>query len=285
MQALKMFVSCKLIGDLLFGLIVIQLIVLCDARRISHFRNRTTSRIVDGEEVKDYEYPEHVIMMINHPEGMELCGGVTLKSNLVLTAAHCVKRHVKNPSNILVNNIQFEPLSWKPDDIAQAAKVEKICISNKYWFGSDKEYNDFAILRLETALYNYFEGKLADKETNFGAKVEAVGIGYTHIDLKNPANNQRAERLRKLAMQRVECYEYDQDLSHVCFESKFGGDTCYGDSGSPVFNEFQEVVALTSYGDDKDPCRHKPFKARGVYADVARNRKLIDGLIRDCTKK
>lgn len=282
MQALKMVISCKLIGALLFGLIIIiQLTVLCDARRRSHCTNRTTTRVVDGVEVKEQEYNEHVVLKIQHPEGMELCGGVLVEPNIVLTAAHCIKKYVNEPNMIQVSSSQFEPSSWSLNDLSHAVEPEKICISKKYWYGFGREYNDYGVMRLEDKVYNFYLGKLATKETKIGEKVVAVGVGYTSIDLKNPANNKRAKKLRKLDMERVKCFDYDQHQSHVCFTSVRGGDTCYGDSGSPVFDQNQVVVGITSYGDDKSPCQHG-VKVKSVYADIARNRELIDGLIEEC---
>lgn len=81
-----------------------------------------------------------------------------------------------------------------------------------------------------------------------GETVTATDIGLAHYDPTNGRNNEWLRRLRKLDMELVDCEGIDRESTYVCFTTILGGDACYGDSGSLIYNEDGEVLALTSYG-------------------------------------
>lgn len=105
----------------------------------------------------------------------------------------------------------------------------------------------------------------------------------TDFNPDNPDDSKSAVKLRKLDMEPVKCEEYDSGNSRVCFTSK-KGDVCFGDSGSPVYNEDHKVVALSSYGVPEGICRLN-YKSKSVFSDAVWYRDNIDQLIEDCEEK
>lgn len=286
MHAPKMFISRKFVELflVLFSLIA-QPIVLCDARRNHH----KTNRLIDGVEVSEGEFPEHVAMEIpvsNNKTGT--CGGVLIHSDIVLTAGHCLKR-IFDIKSMNVSNSINAPYMWTQSDRKRAVRVKAACISDKYSVVNKVASYDYGVLVLEKKFDKYKKAKLASENPKVGMTGIAIGMGLTHYDQKNPKNNVSAKKLRKLEMEVIECSEQNQHETKICFTSKNGGDVCYGDSGSPVFSKDHKVLGLTSHINtppNQPPERCIPgYKARSVFADITRNRKLIDKLVKDCRKK
>lgn len=276
-----MVVPCKIVLPFskLFFLFAL-LAVLCDARRGNHHRNHTKNRIIDGEEVREGDFPEHVVLEITNGGNVKLpCGGVLLKDNIVLTTASCVEGNIF----VYVSRSIYSPHAWTDELRSQAIRAETTCITPEYFELDYKKFFDFAILRLEKPFKDAKTAEIAGDEIPIGNSGTALGIGLTHYT-DNPKMHERAIRLRKLEMERVECDEYNQGDDHVCFTSKNGGDVCIGDTGSPVFDEEHKVVALTSYSNPDNFCEHG-VKAKSVFADVGDNKKLIEDLIDSCLKK
>lgn len=270
---------------MLFGLIL-QSTVSCNSKRRHHGKHTIKDRIIDGVEVSEREYPEYATLEIPAPNNrVGICGGVLIQPDIVLTAAHCFIE-VNEIQSINVSNSIAAPSTWSSHDRRLTRRVKAACASEKYHTHSQKSWYDYGVLVLEKKFDNFKIAKLAKKELKVGTTGIAVGMGMTHYDEKNPQNIVWAKSLRKLEMQVAECAEQNKHETHICFTSKSGGDICYGDSGSPVFSEDKKVLGFASYGSLNPPeiCIHG-FKARSVFSDIARNRKLIDKLAKDCQKK
>lgn len=285
-----MIMAPKLTG-LFFVLVglVAQLTVLCEGGRRHHHRDHhKTNRIIDGVEASEGEFPEHVAIEIplsNSKTGA--CGGVLIHSDIVLTAGHCLKR-VVNIESMNVSNSINAPLMWTKSDRQQARRVKAACISDKYSTDGKVTIYDYGVVVLEKKFDNYRKAKLESKDPKVGTTGIATGMGLTHYDRNNPKNNVLAKKLRKLEMEVIECSEQNQHKTNICFTSKYGGDVCYGDSGSPVFSKDHKVLGLSSHinAPPNQPAERciPGFKGRSVFADITRNRKLIDKLVKDCRK-
>lgn len=266
-------------------LLSISLIALSDARRGRHrHRNRTRNRIIDGEEVNDGEFPDHIGLAIPTELNMnKVCGGVLLKPNIVLTANHCVKDIPKGKFALALNS-EFSPDSWKKEELRKSLRVTHVCPSEAYLHIGYRYSFDFAILRLEGNLENAKTGVISERPLGESERVTAVGFGFTHYDEEHPENNKETVKLRKIKMRPVKCDEYESGDSHICFSSINGGDVCFGDSGSPVYDSDKEIVGITSYGVPGEICRHN-FKAKSVFSDAVWYKDNIEGLIEDCEEK
>lgn len=273
-----MVVPCKtiLLFSVLFDLIL-QLALLCDARRGHHHRNHTKNRIIDGEEALEGEFPEHVVLEITSGANKKLsCGGVLLRNNVVLTAATCVEGNIY----VYASTTIYSPHTWTEEMRKKAIRVDTTCISDEFYQLDYKNFYDYAILRLEKPFEDAKIAEMADSRILIERPAVGIGIGLTHL-AENPKMNERARRLRKLELESSVCSAYNQGDDHICFTAKKGGDICIGDTGSPVFNNDHEIVALASYSDPGKLCRHGT-KGKSIYADVGGNKNLITDLMTSC---
>lgn len=262
---------------LLFCLIA-QLMLFCNARRRGR-QFHEKNRIIDGLDADDDEYPEYVVLGLPPDENYVYCAGVLLHPNIVLTVAHCVDD--KDVKLINVSRTDYPPRKWTEVDRLFGSRVEAACISRDY-FSSNKKYSDFAILRLEIDIPSPSYGVLAQEETMNGTTGIAFGLGYTDYDAEHPENNVLPDKARKLEMEVIECSEQNRHETNICFTSKYGGDVCFGDSGSPVFSkENREILGLTSLLNKGEICRHN-YQARSVFSNVGRNQNLIEDLVEEC---
>lgn len=151
------------------------------------------------------------------------CGVTYLNQNTALTAAHCVE----NGNNFWVGTGEF---SYIEEDNAAVQEV----IIHPQWDGQDRAY-DIALVRFAPR-ENVQTSDFGNIEVGCGYRI--VGYGSTEIDdILDPG-----VRLRKSYELCIDAFT--QNNLYISGET---GGVCFGDSGSPIYNERTgEVVGVLS---------------------------------------
>jgi len=176
------------------------------------------------------------------------CGGVYLKNNVVLTAAHCVYR--MSPSQI---KVQFNKRSVS--DNGMSFNVTKIVVHPGY--NPRTSEFDFAILYL-----NNTPSRFGIKNTSKPGKAEFLkkGIPYTILGYGSTREGGGLSGALQIAtVEYVDVSESKYNPVHIKTSMFLAGavkderpvDTCQGDSGGPLFCKIGNdiyVEGLTSWG-------------------------------------
>jgi len=195
------------------------------------------------------------------------CGGVYLKDNYVLTAAHCLFE-IKNFPNTI--KIQFNKKNLADNGLVFG--VTKIIIHPKY--NANSSDFDFAILVLDKKPSNFgIKNNLTLGKEEFYKK----GIPYTIVGYGVTSLQGQASRVLQIASINFVDVSETNYIKNRIKPSMFlaGGvnssgkiiDTCQGDSGGPLFckiNNQTFVLGITSWGTG---CAFPGYP--GVYARVS----------------
>jgi trypsin len=211
--------------------------------------------------------------------GVFSCTGTLIDPTHVLSAGHCA-----SPTG----EVFAAPASWPTEAIdvyigsnksgeGENIPVSEVVISPEY-LGLLNSRNDLSILTLEHASTHAPTQVAAGSERsiwNPGVLATIAGWGVTDPDADEPPNTlQKAnvpittDAYCKSAYPDDEGWDFDPETM-VCAGYPEGGvDSCYGDSGGPLFAKTstgaRRVVGVTSWGDG---CAEK--NSPGVYARVA----------------
>lgn len=191
------------------------------------------------------------VVTADNEEGQFICTGSMLKSNIVLTAAHCVPEvgdMFKQVELFVIFNTDLHQM--KPTDVR---KVIDYAIHDDYGtaneFGEDD--HDMALIKISgTMPAGYQLAKFLNDESVLkpGAKVTLAGYGLIETD---GVNTKSDEKLRKVDVEIVE----DFGKYEVLLDQTQGKGACHGDSGGPAFIELngtQYVWGVTSRGAGKN---------------------------------
>lgn len=247
----------------------------------SHKRSRAHDRISGGYTAKEDEFPSYIGLKAIDKLGntKALCGGVAISNRLILTAAHCFAG--ESYDIIAAPSIHFPEL-WESKGV-RTYKVDKSCSSLRYNDNSPAPAHDYQILRLEDPIPQIKFAIFASEMFYEWGRAVAVGNGLTNNAGLFPTY---AESLQALPVRRVDCRKM-RDPTRMCFmayDKEHIGDTCQGDSGSPIYGKTLEgrdvVIALTSFG----PKECEKGKAGiSINADVHGGLEEILGLVENCT--
>ncbi|XP_018566646.1 chymotrypsin-2-like [Anoplophora glabripennis] len=244
--------------------IILLILCVCHAYDIEDFA--AESRIANGTDAKEDEFPYAVSLRIN---SSHTCGGTILNEKFILTAAHCVCANCK-PQNSNFFSIQYDVLQITNDSM-NSINVKKI---HCHKYDSDKNIYDVAVLELEKPIP---KGKWSPVKmaNHFVAEEDLSGtiIGWGRLSQDGP----RSKTLQKM---KVEIYndetcakEFDT-VHHICFGAPVGG-ACKGDSGSPLIVEGIQV-GIASFITDN--CGIANRQNPNVYSRVSTYHDWISGI-------
>ncbi|XP_060732044.1 granzyme B-like [Tachysurus vachellii] len=214
---------------------------------VLHLCGSMESGIIGGMEVKAHSRPYMVSVQINN---MHKCGGMLIKTNYVLTTAHCVddiEYSGKNKLEVVLG----------AHNISQKEPQQQRIIVKKYikhpCYKSNEHPNDIMLLKLKSKakLKNGVQViDLPKKNKNLTANQICSIAGWGRTKQNSAASSILREV--KLKVQDIsECkklwqHYFDTD-SMICTAPDGRGAFCQGDSGSPLIcgNEPQGLAAYT----------------------------------------
>lgn len=214
-----------------------------------------TDHIIGGTEVVPFAYPWITYLDVS---GKGVCGGSLLDESTIVTAAHCTPRELKNSRAIAYahnlkkseeeNNLIFE--------VYESIQHEK--------YNSRTSENDIAVWkvkliqgdpsRMPINLVTFDDGSFSGP----GEELTVAGWGAVTV---NGALSAAMRETKVFIISNEECkrsyrYIYQSSLCAGKNQIKLGDpngghDSCYGDSGGPLFRTIDSkvvLVGIVSYG-------------------------------------
>ena len=232
-----------------------------------------TPLIVGGEDAPEDTFPWMAALKFSNG-GPQFCGGSLIAPGWVITAAHCVvyteTDDDENEFEVVRSADEIEVMLDETDLSATSPRIvglSKVIPHPDY----DLETldNDLALLLLDTPQIDLETASLTDEQAQQAAEIvipdnlETLGWGATNRaedkdDLEFPDKLQYV-RLQYLPFN--ECQNHWGGLTDnmLCAwepdppeDQEDGQDTCFGDSGGPLFltqNDAPLIIGVTSFGD------------------------------------
>lgn len=246
-------------------------------------------RLTHGQVTKLKQFPSYVrIEFFNSstPDLISVCGGTVVAIDLIITAAHCIKR-THNTAKVIAGIIRTNYDSDGESTGQQQIYVRNICFHKDY-VPADigqalKSMRDIAVLQLEEKLqFNdaVQPACLPLDPTPTNPQLYTIGMGQT-------ARNHPSESLNYVAVVDDPLCESIYDTGwDSCYSPTPTGEICYGDSGSGLMNideNRQYLVGVTSSNivEECEQNRQTP----GIYADIYKERFEVKRMLNYCYEK
>ncbi|XP_017276129.1 granzyme B-like [Kryptolebias marmoratus] len=211
----------------------------------------TESGIVGGRVAKRHSRPYMASLQF---QGHHSCGGVLIRKDFVLTAAHCKQPDAREMTVVLGAHDRS-----KKEKTQQLFQVAKYFQHPNYTGGYDY---DIMLLKLRTnAKLDKYVNLIGipKKDGKTPANVNCSVAGWGRTGPKKPTSNVLKETTEKVQFD-SECRkawgEYFHPLRMICtkFDKKKGG-ICEGDSGGPLIcnTKLQGLTAYTALNECDNP--------------------------------
>ncbi|CAG2176890.1 unnamed protein product, partial [Oppiella nova] len=231
----------------------------------------TNTLIVGGVNALKGEFPWQAIVLryFKDKQGasyIELCGGVIINEQWILTAAHCIAKS-SNPSKYEVKLGYLDQLHLSGNESTH--KVDTLIFHENYDPNQKGPHNDIGLVKIVDKLN--FNGKdsnlepicLATNGISLKDNCIATGFGYLHAEGKAATILQKVNEPIYDISSCQRLFTRVDSRTNVCAGGTGRTGTCMGDSGGPLQCEGSDglwyEVGITSYG---VPC------GTGQYPDV-----------------
>ncbi|KAK7072085.1 Testisin [Halocaridina rubra] len=209
----------------------------------------TVPRIVGGEEATPGEYPWQVALVI----GSSICGGTLIKTDWVLTAAHCFVLTGESSANVIFGAHDITSVSTDPNVIAIASSS----VTTHPDYDDISQNNDIALVYLgqDVTFNNRIKPICLSQAGDFvaGDKLVTTGWGVTE------SGGEVSSKLREVSLDAIsnsECSSLYQNsftiTSNMICTLTPSKDACQGDSGGPLIRQLQDgtwvQVGIVSFG-------------------------------------
>jgi secreted trypsin-like serine protease len=247
---------------ILLLLIVSMSSVIADLNQTSFVslrRRDLTERIVGGTPAAAREFPSFV--------WADGCGGSLIRSDIVLTAAHCADTY--ESSKVRIGNIRLNK--------GKQYEVETVIVHPDYDY--DTNQNDIAIVKLVCASRAPIQ-KLNFNSTTPSGAAPLIGAGFGTTTFGGALSNVLMKVTvknipGKICKNRYKGYYPVFPDQMICAGADDGGkDTCQGDSGGPLYSMDKMQVGITSWGKE---CASAKFP--GVYTRISMYKSFIEETI------
>ena len=248
-------------------------------------RNKEASgRVVGGRESDPGSFPWIVGLLDSF--GFNFCGGALIKSNYILTAAHCLhnKRLEELTAVIGHHDLDVAFLFNRVYRLRQIILHPGFVHSN--WS------HDIALIKLSAPILHLEPICLPERNQRYFDSLLVAGWGRTSSSSSHSLNSLKPNKLHQVSLPQVEQYFCEQTWAEnfvgsdqMCAGSA-GKDTCIYDSGSPLMsfsssgqerNQRAFLAGVTSFGSRRCGDPEKP----GVYTRVASYLDWVQGNTRD----
>ncbi|KAI3386057.1 hypothetical protein SNEBB_003370, partial [Seison nebaliae] len=177
--------------------------------------------------------PFMVRLSITKADGWYFCGGSIINNRWIVTAAHCVEGAIT--SYIHVGDHRMGEWDW-PTEVRM--EIESIVMHKDYFINRWKIVYDIALMRTKNEI-TFGVGVqpicLSEFEKDIGDEVTVAGWGQVST------NGSTSNELRKVNINiqaNSVCWANDQDEQDTIFcagDIDNVKDTCFGDSGGPLY--------------------------------------------------
>ncbi|EGQ8579451.1 GlyGly-anchored extracellular serine protease VesC [Vibrio cholerae] len=218
-----------------------------------------SSRIIGGEQATAGEWPYMVALTARNSSHV-FCGGSYLGGRYVLTAAHCVDKEDSAKGDVLLGAFDMNDVNT-----AERIHVRQIYVHNSYIDASMG--NDIAVLELERDPLPRRSVQISDSsdfnELTKDSPMTVIGFGKRkEVDgeKSDPATILHQVQVPFVPLPECKTKGSDEDakddyskLTNNAFcAGSFGKDSCFGDSGGPIFfdsNNGRKQMGVVSWGD------------------------------------
>ena len=221
---------------------------------------QTSDRVWGGLSTTGYNSVVALIIQKTDTEGVGVCTGVALSSNIILTAGHCVCATV---TDVYEGSSIFAPTYTHKLAVHPTIAPEmRTCSAPR------TQPADIGLVQIEDEFKSVTPVTLASSGTiNNLSAIRAVGFGvsetgqmgqkkYVDVPVASRACNQVLQLENGKLVRDQDFYGCSTNFELVAGQSHLNRDTCHGDSGGPVFGyvakgggKFDEyLVGITSRG-------------------------------------